>query len=88
MSKSPSGSLKLIKSLGRSFSSEMTIGQPMSMKSGEEMASAFINEMEGLNGKDLLDDVLLVRKTPKFDRLKSSPLLENAYVKDVLMNNW
>ena len=52
------------------------------------MTNVFLNEMEGFNGKDLLDDVLLVRKTPKFNRLKASPMLQNAYVKDVLMNTW
>ena len=37
---------------------------------------------------DLLDNVLLVRKTPKYDRLKDSSLIQHPYIRDVLLNNW
>jgi len=37
---------------------------------------------------DLLRDVLLVKKTPKFDRLKDSDLIDHPYIKGKLMGNW
>lgn len=37
---------------------------------------------------DLLSDVLLVRKTPKFDRLKDSELIDHPYIQGKLINNW
>lgn len=36
----------------------------------------------------LLDNVLLVRKTPKYDRLKDSELIEHPYIRDILLKNW
>lgn len=38
--------------------------------------------------RHLFDNVLLVRKTPKYDRLKDSPLIQHPYIRDVLLNNW
>lgn len=37
---------------------------------------------------DLLANVLFVRKTPKYDRLKDSDLINHPYVRDVLLKNW
>lgn len=38
--------------------------------------------------KDLLRDVLLVKKTPKYDRLKDTEMIKHPYIQDVLINNW
>jgi hypothetical protein len=38
--------------------------------------------------KDLLKDVLLVKKTPKYDRLKDTEMIKHPYIQDVLINNW
>lgn len=37
---------------------------------------------------NLLSDVLLVRKTPKYDRLKDSDLINHPYIQGKLINNW
>lgn len=47
---------------------------------------SFSNSMD--QAKDLLKDVLLVKKTPKYDRLKNSEMIKHPYIQDVLINNW
>ena len=37
---------------------------------------------------DLLKNVLLVKKTPKYERLKNSKFIEHPYIQDVLIHNW
>ena len=36
----------------------------------------------------ILSDVLIVKKTPRYERLKNTPMMEIPYVKDVLLKNW
>jgi hypothetical protein len=31
---------------------------------------------------------LLVKKTPKYDRLKNSTLIEHPYIQNILLKNW
>ena len=38
--------------------------------------------------QDLLDNVLLIRKTPKYERLRGSEKIENSYIQDNLLNGW
>jgi hypothetical protein len=42
----------------------------------------------GETAKNLFSNVLLVRKTPKYFRLKDSEEIQHPYVKDVLLENW
>ena len=50
----------------------------------ESMAKA----LEGQNRHELFRNVLLVRKTPKYFRLKDTELIEHPYIRDVLLNIW
>lgn len=36
----------------------------------------------------ILSNVLIVKKTPRYERLKNTPMMEIPYVKDVLLKNW
>ena len=43
-------------------------------------AKEYENKNAGGRVKDLLSDVLLVKKTPKYDRLKNSKFIEHPYI--------
>ena len=38
--------------------------------------------------RDLFKNVLIVRKTPKYQRLKDSEFIKHPYIQDVLLQNW
>lgn len=40
------------------------------------------------SGRDLLDNVLIVRKTPKYERLKDTESIKHPYIQDILIKNW
>ena len=42
----------------------------------------------GIDKAELLSDVLLVQKTPRYERLKDGEIINHPYVQDVLIHNW
>jgi len=46
------------------------------------------NPLDDKSMDNLLSDVLLVRKTPKYDRVKDTRLMGHAYIKEKLLDSW
>jgi len=44
------------------------------------LGSSLIREFANASKSELLQDVLLVRKTPKYERLKNSKFIEHPYI--------
>lgn len=52
------------------------------------MYESNISNLGMFSGRDLLDNVLIVRKTPKYERLKDSEYIKHPYIQDILIKNW